>query len=82
VLLGEIARISCTSYFCGLWNLKLSRQDLDLEDDVPLRRLPWNVIDACRQQDIAAKKQHDDIKAQILFQQKGFCKEGGEGDSY
>jgi hypothetical protein len=82
VLLGEIARISCIYHSFGLRNLTSSRQDLDLEDDLPLRRLPWNVIDAYRQQDLAVKKQQDDIKAQILFQQKGFCKEGGEGDSY
>lgn len=32
--------------------------------------------------EIEGKKQREEIKAQILFDQKGFCKEGGEGDGY
>jgi U6 snRNA-associated Sm-like protein LSm1 len=32
--------------------------------------------------DVETKKQREELKAQILFEKKGFCKEGGEGDGY
>ncbi len=28
------------------------------------------------------KKEREEVKSQILYEQKGFCKEGGEGDGY
>ena len=31
-------------------------------------------------QEIVRKKHREEAKAQVLFEQKGFCKEGGEGD--
>jgi U6 snRNA-associated Sm-like protein LSm1 len=31
---------------------------------------------------MAVKKQKEEAKAKILYEQKGFCKEGGEGDGY
>ncbi|KAI0078914.1 Sm-like ribonucleoprotein [Panus rudis PR-1116 ss-1] len=60
----------------------LGEVDLDREDDVPLRQVDWSVLEPYHKQDILAKKQRDELKAQVLYQQKGFCKEGGEGDGY
>lgn len=57
-------------------------QDLDQEDDVPLRQVDYKQLDDYYRQDIAAKKQREEAKAKILYEQKGFCKEGGEGDGY
>jgi len=33
-------------------------------------------------QDTEQKKQRDEVTAKILYEKKGFCKEGGEGDGY
>ena len=60
----------------------IAQQDLDQEDDVPLRQVDYKQLDDYYQQDIAAKKQREEAKAKILYEQKGFCKEGGEGDGY
>jgi U6 snRNA-associated Sm-like protein LSm1 len=60
----------------------IARQDLDQEDDVPLRQVDYNQLDDYYRQDVAAKKQREEAKANILYEQKGFCKEGGEGDGY
>jgi len=57
-------------------------QDLDQEDDVPLRQVDYKPLDDYYRQDMAAKKQREEAKAKILYEQKGFCKEGGEGDGY
>ena len=57
-------------------------QDLDQEDDVPLRQVDYKQLDDYYRQDVAAKKQREEVKAKILYEQKGFCKEGGEGDGY
>jgi len=57
-------------------------QDLDLEDEVPLRQVDWNLLEPYHKDDIAGKKRREDIKSQVLYEQKGFCKEGGEGDGY
>lgn len=32
--------------------------------------------------EVAKKKVQEEAKSQILYEQKGFCKEGGEGDGY
>ncbi len=55
---------------------------MDQEDDVPLRQVDYKQLDDYYRQDIAAKKQREEAKAKILYEQKGFCKEGGEGDGY
>ena len=60
----------------------IAQQDLDQEDDVPLHQVDYKQLDDYYQQDIAAKKQREEVKAKILYEQKGFCKEGGEGDGY
>ncbi|THH19850.1 hypothetical protein EW146_g1388 [Bondarzewia mesenterica] len=60
----------------------LGEIDLDQEDDVPLRQVEFNLLENYHRRDIATKKQHDEFKAQVLYEQKGFCKEGGEGDGY
>ncbi len=62
--------------------LKVWVQDLDQEDDIPLRQVEWTVLESYHKEDVANKKKREDIKSQILYEQKGFCKEGGEGDGY
>ena len=57
-------------------------QDLDQEDDVPLREVKWEILEPYHQKDIADKKARDELKANVLFEKRGFCKEGGEGDGY
>jgi U6 snRNA-associated Sm-like protein LSm1 len=42
----------------------------------------YSVLEVYHKNDTAAKKKHEDIKSQILYEQKGFCREGGEGDGY
>jgi U6 snRNA-associated Sm-like protein LSm1 len=74
--------------WCGLFLIRgenvvlLGEIDLDQEDDVPLRQVDYKQLDDYYRQDIAAKKQREEAKAKILYEQKGFCKEGGEGDGY
>jgi U6 snRNA-associated Sm-like protein LSm1 len=60
----------------------IALQDLDQEDDVPLRQVEYEQLDDYYRQDVAEKKQREEAKAKILYEQKGFCKEGGEGDGY
>jgi len=60
----------------------LGEIDLDREDDIPLQRVDFRVLEAYHKEDAEIKKQHEEAKSQILFEQKGFCKEGGEGDGY
>ena len=61
---------------------QINAQDLDREDEVPLRQVEWNVLEPYHKRDAATRKHREDIKAQILQEQKGFSKEGGEGDGY
>jgi U6 snRNA-associated Sm-like protein LSm1 len=49
---------------------------------VPLRQVEWTVLEEFHKNEVETKKARDEEKAQILFEQKGFCKEGGEGDGY
>ncbi|KAJ7225475.1 hypothetical protein GGX14DRAFT_489494, partial [Mycena pura] len=71
VLLGEIARLAAT--LC----------DLDLEDEVPVgRQVEWAALEPYHKVDVEMKKQREEAKAKILYEKKGFCKEGGEGDGY
>jgi len=60
----------------------LGEIDLDQEDEVPLRQVEYSVLEHYHKNDSAAKKKHEDLKSQILYEQKGFCREGGEGDGY
>ncbi|KAF7966996.1 hypothetical protein HWV62_36254 [Athelia sp. TMB] len=60
----------------------LGEVDLDLEDDVPLRRVDYGVLEPYHKHDTAAKKAEEELKAQVLYEQKGYCREGGEGDGY
>jgi U6 snRNA-associated Sm-like protein LSm1 len=55
---------------------------LDREDEIPLRKVEWNVLEPYHKNDIDDKKYREEHKAQILYEEKGFCKEGGEGDGY
>jgi U6 snRNA-associated Sm-like protein LSm1 len=80
VLLGEI--VPPLSLSCPSLAFNHCPQDLDQEDDVPLRQVDYKQLDDYYRQDIAAKKQREEAKAKILYEQKGFCKEGGEGDGY
>lgn len=40
------------------------------------------MLEPYHKSDIEAKKHREDAHARVLFEQKGFCKEGGEGDGY
>jgi U6 snRNA-associated Sm-like protein LSm1 len=66
----------------GTKNLKVTTQDLDREDDVPLRQVEYNLLVSYHKRDAESKKEREEAKSQILYEQKGFCKEGGEGDGY
>jgi len=39
-------------------------------------------LEEVHKEEVASKKVHEETKSQILHEQKGFCKEGGEGDGY
>jgi U6 snRNA-associated Sm-like protein LSm1 len=40
------------------------------------------VLEELHKKETEAKRARDEEKAHVLFVQKGFCKEGGEGDGY
>jgi U6 snRNA-associated Sm-like protein LSm1 len=80
VLLGEIVSSRALVAIIPIY-LK-SPKDLDQEDDIPLQQVEYNVLEAYHKNDIAVKKRREEIKSQVLYEQKGFCKEGGEGDGY
>lgn len=80
VLLGEI--VSGYIHPLPTCTEACMQQDLDQEDEVPLRQVEWNVLEPYHKQDIANKKRREELKSQVLYEQKGFCKEGGEGDGY
>lgn len=79
MLLGEIVRTQAHAE--NTFTL-MSPQDLDQEDDIPLQQVDYSVLDSYHRRDIANKKAREDFKSKILYEQKGFCKEGGEGDGY
>jgi len=60
----------------------LGEIDLDLEDDIALRQVDWNALEPYHRDEVEAKRVREEAKSKILFEQKGFCKEGGEGDGY
>ncbi|KZV77728.1 Sm-like ribonucleo protein [Peniophora sp. CONT] len=73
---------------CGLFLIRgenvvlLGEIDLDLEDDVPLQQVDFAMLDEHHRGETAEKRVQEEAKAKVLYEQKGFCKEGGEGDSY
>ncbi|KAF9787085.1 Sm-like ribonucleoprotein [Thelephora terrestris] len=60
----------------------LGEVDLDGEDEVPLRQVEWDLLLPYHKRDTDVKKRREELKAQVLHEQKGFSKEGGEGDGY
>ena len=60
----------------------LGEVDLDHEDEMPLRPVPPEEIGYAHHEEAEKRKQIEQAKAQILYDEKGFCKEGGEGDGY
>ncbi|OBZ80045.1 U6 snRNA-associated Sm-like protein LSm1 [Grifola frondosa] len=92
VLEDTVERIYHQDVFAEMWRglflirgenvVLLGEIDLDQEDEVPLRQVEWSALEPYHKQDIAVKKHREEIKADVLFEEKGFCKEGGEGDGY
>ena len=78
VLLGEIVRPNQV-LFTVRHNVA---QDLDQEDVVPLQSVPLANLQPLHKEEQEARKRRETIHAKILYEQKGFCKEGGEGDGY
>ncbi|KAJ7492575.1 hypothetical protein FB451DRAFT_1218870 [Mycena latifolia] len=72
-----------TENWHGLFLIRGENVDLDLEDEIPQRRqVEYAALEPYHKNDVEVKKQREEAKAQILYEQKGFCKEGGEGDGY
>ncbi|PCH33585.1 Sm-like ribonucleo protein, partial [Wolfiporia cocos MD-104 SS10] len=92
VLEDTVERIYYQQLYAEMWRglflirgenvVLLGEIDLDREDEHDLRRVPWPELEPYHNAEIASKKKRDEAKAQILFETKGFCKEGGEGDGY
>lgn len=81
VLLGEIVR--CNTFLLSAPHLTpILLQDLDQEEDVPIKQVDYTSLETYHKQELESKKEREEVKAQILYEQKGFCKEGGEGDGY
>ena len=53
-----------------------------MEDDVPLQKVHYEALKPLYAQDLAAKRHREHDKAQVLQEERGFCREGGEGDGY
>jgi len=60
----------------------LGEVDLDQEDDVPLQQVNLEQLLPFYLQETEERKKREARKAKVLFDQQGFCKEGGEGDGY
>ncbi|KIJ45276.1 hypothetical protein M422DRAFT_30126 [Sphaerobolus stellatus SS14] len=60
----------------------LGEVDLDVEDEVPLQPGPRAEIQEQHQAEVVARKRRENTKATILYEEFGFCREGGEGDGY
>ncbi|KAF8832391.1 hypothetical protein HHX47_DHR1001955 [Lentinula edodes] len=92
VLEDTVERIYHENLFAESWHglflirgenvVLLGEIDLDREDDIPLRQVEYHELEPFHKSAIELKKQNDDAKSHILYKQKGFCKEGGEGDGY
>lgn len=57
-------------------------QDLDVEDEIPLKPVPYETLKDIYAQEVAEKKHREHDKSQVLYEERGFCREGGEGDGY
>lgn len=55
---------------------------MDVEDDVSLKASTYQALKPAFLQEMADKKRREHTKAQVLYEQKGYCREGGEGDGY
>ncbi|KAG9050407.1 SM-like, degradation of cytoplasmic mRNAs and positively regulates transcription initiation [Tulasnella sp. UAMH 9824] len=60
----------------------LGEVDLDKEDNVPLTPVPLEHVIPPHRQEQEQRKIREVIKAKVLLEEKGFAKEGGEGDGY
>ncbi|KAH8120354.1 hypothetical protein DFH11DRAFT_1559701 [Phellopilus nigrolimitatus] len=60
----------------------LGEIDLDTEDEIPLKAASYQALKPVFSQEMAEKKHRDHDKSQVLYEEKGFCREGGEGDGY
>lgn len=49
---------------------------------MPLRQVEYSVLEPYHKNDTVEKKAEEDLKAQVLYEHKGYCREGGEGDGY
>ncbi|KAF5312717.1 hypothetical protein D9619_003222 [Psilocybe cf. subviscida] len=92
VLEDTVERIYHGSVFAESWHglflirgenvVLLGEIDLDQEEDVPIKQVDYGSLEGYHKQELESKKEREEVKAQILYEQKGFCKEGGEGDGY
>jgi U6 snRNA-associated Sm-like protein LSm1 len=55
---------------------------LELEDDIPLQQVTVEHLLPFHKQELEEKRIREAVKAKILLEEKGFSKEGGEGDGY
>lgn len=76
--MGEIVRSSHPYRLRGTDHT----QDLDKEDEVPLKQVEYHQLEPYHLKELEVKKQHEEAKAQYLYENKGFSREGGEGDGY
>ncbi|KAF8626543.1 hypothetical protein AX15_004845 [Amanita polypyramis BW_CC] len=60
----------------------LGEIDLDTEDDVPLQQVDYHTLEPYCKTEAEKKRYRDEVKAKVLYDQKGFSREGGEGDGY
>lgn len=60
----------------------LGEIDLDQEDEIPLRQVEYHVLEPYHKQEIIQRKEREDAHSKVLYETKGFCREGGEGDGY
>jgi len=60
----------------------LGEIDLNLEDEIPFQEIAADHILPLHNKEMEGRKEREAQKSQILFEQKGFSKEGGEGDGY
>ncbi|KAH9944419.1 Sm-like ribonucleoprotein [Epithele typhae] len=92
VLEDTVERIYHENVFAEAWRglflirgenvVLLGEIDLDQEDDIPLTQVDWAELEPYHKQEVATKKKREDDKSQFLYEEKGFCREGGEGDGY
>ena len=85
VLIGEIVSSVSLPDQRAFWlnRLILAPQDLDVEDDVQLQQVQYKGhMDKIHQEDFETRKRKEAAKATVLHEQKGFSREGGEGDWY